>query len=76
MIPKYVFDTKQTCLNVKNVSIKDKLMNYRKFLYSELLISLKKPFAQKFILINDYKIKIMEIDNAINREKRKFTILK
>lgn len=60
MIPKYIFDTKQQTLN--NISLKDKLLNYRKFLYFELVNNLKSKNIIKEHLINEYKIKVSEID--------------
>jgi hypothetical protein len=65
MIPKYVFDNSQTCLNIKNVSTKVKLLNYRKYLYYELLLYLKRPHINKFQLINKYKLVVSEIDYKI-----------
>ena len=61
MIPKYIFDTEQQCLQ-GDKTIKDKILSYRKLLYKELLIELKKPFANKIYLINHYKVDTSEID--------------
>jgi hypothetical protein len=77
MIPKYVFDTKQTCLNIKDVSLKDKLLNYRQLLYYDLVNNLKNGQSKlKIFFINEYKLKVKEVDYELYKINRKFTILK
>lgn len=78
MIPKYIFDIKQSTLN-NDISVENKLYTYRKLLYSTLLNDLKvviklKSNKIKIKIINEYKIKINEIDNIL--KNKKFTILK
>jgi hypothetical protein len=60
MIPNYIFDKEQRTLT--NISIKDKLLNYRMWLYYCLRLALKKQFADKVTLINHYKVNVSEID--------------
>ena len=62
MIPKYIFDTEQT--NLLNLSTKDKMIKYRMKLYKILRWQIKKYISQnqKFKIINEYKLKVSEID--------------
>lgn len=70
MIPKYVFDTKQTRLDGK-VTLKDTLMSYRKLLYKDFKKELKNPFVNKLQVINVYKLKISEVDYELQSLKIK-----
>lgn len=71
MIPKYIFETRQQTLN--NLSVIDKLYNYRMYLYYILKQDLKKSkFKEiKYSLINEYKIKTSEIDYELQSLKQK-----
>jgi len=69
MIPKYIFDNQQTDLNIIKLSVKDRLTNYREYLYKDFYEKLKILKIQKESLIKSYLIAIKEIDREINAHK-------
>lgn len=69
MIPKYIYDKGQLNLNIYNITIKDKLLMYRKYLYNDFYEKIKILKIQKETLIKSYLIAIKEIDNEIKAQK-------
>jgi hypothetical protein len=69
MIPKYIFDKQQTLLNNEKISVIDKLIMYRKLLYSDFREKINILEIQKKTLINSYRISIKEIEEEIEKQK-------
>lgn len=60
--PQYINDVQQTNLNFKNLSKKERLKEYRSYLYIDMIKKLLELERRKLEIINTYNQSVKDID--------------